>query len=210
MASGSRFSARWTVAKRYDARLELEARARSRRGAGSRPRAPSSPTTSRPIRAARSCIRSPTRTTPVRDPLGAQVLDRGRRRREEPARQVVGDDPVDLLGHPPIEAAQAGLDVRDGQPELGGDQRAGQRRVRVAVDQDGVRPTIGRGSARGRPASPRSARHACRRRRPARDPAPPGPALDRSCRPARRRSAGRCRRGSPRAARAAPATARRP
>jgi len=38
---------------------------------------------------------------------------------------MVGDDPVDLLGHHPVEAAQSRLHVRDGDPELGGGESAG-------------------------------------------------------------------------------------
>ena len=37
---------------------------------------------------------------------------------------LVGDDPVDLLGHRAVEAAQARLDVRDGDLQLGRDERA--------------------------------------------------------------------------------------
>ena len=53
---------------------------------------------------------------------------------EEQVGQQVGDAPVDLLGHRVVEAAQAGLDVRDRAQRLGRDQRGGQRRVHVAVD----------------------------------------------------------------------------
>ena len=51
---------------------------------------------------------------------------------------VIGQDPVDLLGHGPIEGAQARLQVGDGHVELDGGQRPGQRGVRVPVDQDPV------------------------------------------------------------------------
>ena len=103
----------------------------ARRGRAPRRRHPS----------ARSCIRSPTCTTPVDDPLGGEVRD-GRRAsaRSSQRREVVGHDPVELLGHPPVEAAQAGLDVRDRDAELRRGQGAGERRVRVAVDEDGVGP----------------------------------------------------------------------
>ena len=74
----------------------------------------------------------------TRDPFRAQVRDRRRRRGEEPVGQVVGDDPVDLLGHPSIEAAEASLDVGERNAELGRHECAGQGRVRVAVDQDDV------------------------------------------------------------------------
>jgi hypothetical protein len=51
---------------------------------------------------------------------------------------VVSDDAVDLFGHRAVERAQPGLDMRDRQPVLGGDQRRGKRRVRVAVHEDGI------------------------------------------------------------------------
>ena len=59
--------------------------------------------------------------------------------------EVVGHDPVALLGHARVERAQAGLDVGEPRPaaigvgELAGDDRRGQRRVRVAVDEHAVR-----------------------------------------------------------------------
>ena len=74
----------------------------------------------------------------VSDPLGAQVRDGGRRRRERPAREVIGDDPVRLLGHPPVERPQPGLDVRDRDAESRPRQRAGERRVRVADNEHGI------------------------------------------------------------------------
>ncbi len=67
-----------------------------------------------------------------------QVLDGGARRREEPGGEAVGDEAVDLLRHVADEAAQARLDVRDGDAEFGGGERAGERAVGVAVDDDGV------------------------------------------------------------------------
>ena len=56
---------------------------------------------------------------PFGDALGCQVCDGSRRRREQPPAQVVSDNPVDLLGHPPVERAQPGLNVRDGIPARG-------------------------------------------------------------------------------------------
>jgi len=52
---------------------------------------------------------------------------------------VVGDDAVDLLGHPPVSAAQPGLQVRDGHVEIGGHQGGGQRAVDVAGHDHEVR-----------------------------------------------------------------------
>ena len=110
--------ARWPPAR--GSRRDGSWRRRSRPGAEPRRRPPGAPssaaasrTISGTIRAARSCIRSPTRSTPSVIPSARQVRHRRRRRREAPAREVVRDDPVDLLGHRPVEAAQAGLDVGD-------------------------------------------------------------------------------------------------
>ena len=84
-------------------------------------------------------MRSPTRTTPVAIPSAARfstVVGR----REEPRREVVGDDAVDLLGHATVEAPEPGLHVGDGDAGLRPDQRTGESGVRVAVHEDGVRP----------------------------------------------------------------------
>ena len=69
--------------------------------------------------------------------------------REQQVRQVIGDDAIDLLRHPAIEAAQPGLDVRERDVELGRRQRRGQRRVGVAVDEHGVGPLARGSTARG-------------------------------------------------------------
>ena len=50
----------------------------------------------------------------VGDPLGAQVLDRLVAVEEELVGELVGDDPVELLGHRAVEAAQAR--TRRGRP----------------------------------------------------------------------------------------------
>ncbi len=72
-----------------------------------------------------------------------QVGRGGVGRRQQQRRQVIHHDAVRLFRHPPIERAQAGLEMRDGQIELGGDQRRGERRVDVADDDDEVRPLLG-------------------------------------------------------------------
>ena len=58
------------------------------------------------------------RVADERDPLGVDALARQvarapRASGEQQVRDLVGDDPVDLLGHRAVEAAQAGLDVAD-------------------------------------------------------------------------------------------------
>ena len=85
------------------------------------------------------------------DPLGAQVLDRLVAVEEEVLRRGVGDDPVDLLGHRAVEAAQAGLDVGDRDRSLGRGQRRRQGRVDVAGDDHQVGPLLEPGPA---PAAP--------------------------------------------------------
>jgi hypothetical protein len=57
-------------------------------------------------------------------------------RREQEVRQDIGDDPVHLFGHRPIEAPQAGLDVGDRHLELGRDDGGRKGRIDVAVDDD--------------------------------------------------------------------------
>jgi hypothetical protein len=74
----------------------------------------------------------------ARDALAPEIRHRGRGRTEEERRDLIGQAAVDLLGHAGIEAAQAGLDVRDGQAELGRGQRARQRGVRVTQDEHEV------------------------------------------------------------------------
>jgi hypothetical protein len=72
------------------------------------------------------------------DPLGPQVYDRLIGMQEEQLGELVGDDPVDLLGHGAVEAAQAGLDVGDRDAHLDRGQHRRQGRVDVARDEDEV------------------------------------------------------------------------
>jgi len=55
---------------------------------------------------------------------------------EQERRDAVDLDPVALLRHREVSAAQSGLDVGDGEPGAG--PRPRQRRVRVSVDEDGI------------------------------------------------------------------------
>ena len=89
---------------------------------------------------------SPTSSTPRPIPSAARFADSDVGGTEEQAREPVADDAVDLLGHAHVERAQTGLDVRERQAQLGGDERAGKRRVRVAVDEHGVRADVERGA----------------------------------------------------------------
>ena len=72
------------------------------------------------------------------EPLLLEIGDRGRRGRQQQVRHVVGDEPVDLLRHLPVEAAEAGFDVREGDVELRRRQRGGEGGVRVAVRHDDI------------------------------------------------------------------------
>jgi hypothetical protein len=57
---------------------------------------------------------------------------------EEVVGDVVRDYPVDLLGHRPVEAPEAGLDVADPDVELCGRESPGHDGVGVALDEDDV------------------------------------------------------------------------
>jgi hypothetical protein len=57
---------------------------------------------------------------------------------EQQIRDRVGENAVHLFGHRAIERAQAGLDVREAQVHLRGDERTGEGRVDVASDDDDV------------------------------------------------------------------------
>ncbi len=57
--------------------------------------------------------------------------------------ELVDQDAVVLLGHVPVPAAQPGLDVQQRQPARVGGQRAGQRRVGVALHHHGQRRPAG-------------------------------------------------------------------
>ena len=75
---------------------------------------------------------------------------------------MVDDDPVLLLGHPSVARAETGLDVGERQVERRGRERAGERRDRVAVDDDRVGTQLDQdrlepldhGRQCGRPAQP--------------------------------------------------------
>ena len=58
--------------------------------------------------------------------------------REQHVRQLIGQHPVDLLRHGAVEASQPGFDMRDRDAHLRGDERAGERRVDIADDEDQV------------------------------------------------------------------------
>ena len=78
------------------------------------------------------------------DAFASQALDGLGGGAEEVGGDVVGEDAVGLLRQVAVVAAEAGLDVGDGDAELRRGERAGQRRVGVAVDEDEVRATARR------------------------------------------------------------------
>jgi len=55
---------------------------------------------------------------------------------------MIGDDAVHLLRHLPVEGPQAGFHVSEGHPHFRGDEGPRERRVRVAVHEDEVRPLL--------------------------------------------------------------------
>jgi hypothetical protein len=63
--------------------------------------------------------------------LPGEILVRIGGRRQQQVRDLIGYDAIDLLRHGAVEAAQACLDVRDGDEQLGRDQRRGHGRVHV-------------------------------------------------------------------------------
>ena len=79
----------------------------------------------------------------ARDLLAVEDLLRAVVGREEQLREPVGLDPVVLLRHRVVVAAQPGLDVRQRDSGLDRGPRATERRVRVAVDEHPVRPLRG-------------------------------------------------------------------
>ncbi len=72
------------------------------------------------------------------DTLGAEVRVCVLRRREEPGRESVDDDTVDLLRHRAVVRAKPGLDVRHRDVPLDRDERAAERGVHVSDDDDAV------------------------------------------------------------------------
>ena len=150
------------------------------------------------------CMRSSAMPSARRFSIASSLC---RKRRSE---NSVGDDPVDLLGHRAVEAAQAGLDVGDRDAHLGRGQRRGQGRVDVAGDDHevGLLPRAAR--ARGAPSCGPSAPRGCRSRPRACGRARACPAPRRRPPTSAGRSAGRC--GRSRACRraAVPAARRSP
>jgi hypothetical protein len=77
---------------------------------------------------------------PLGNALREQILVGVGRRGPQHVGEDVGDEPVQLLGHRPVAAPQARLEMDDGDSELASDHRAGRGRVDVADDDDPVGP----------------------------------------------------------------------
>ena len=75
---------------------------------------------------------------PAGDAFTGEHVARPLVRAEEQLRALVCLDPVPLLGHGEVTAAETCLDVGERQAELLRGERPRQRRVRVAVDQHPV------------------------------------------------------------------------
>ena len=72
------------------------------------------------------------------DALLLEVLPCGLRGGKEVVRDVIRDHPVDLLGHRPVKAPEAGLDMADADVEFCGRKSPGHDGVGVALDEDDV------------------------------------------------------------------------
>ena len=82
----------------------------------------------------------PTEVNPLgRDPLAQQIVVGVRRGGEAQRRELVRQQPVELLGHGPVTAPESRLEVRDRNVPLRRRERRGQRRVHVPHHQHQVR-----------------------------------------------------------------------
>jgi len=73
------------------------------------------------------------------DPLVQEILPCRLRGGEEIIRNMVRDHPVDLLGHRPVEAPEAGLDMTDPDVKLRGCKSPGHDSVGVALNENNTR-----------------------------------------------------------------------
>lgn len=86
---------------------------------------------------------------PLREPLGGEVGHRLLCRSEAEVRGMVRQYAVVLLGHPPVERPEAGFEVSQRQMNLDGCDGCGERRVRVAVDEDPIGSMFREGGLEG-------------------------------------------------------------
>ena len=78
----------------------------------------------------------------IPDPFGQQIRTARLRGREQEIGEVVRDDPVVLLGHSPVIAAETGFDVHDRYFTGICGERRRQDGVGVALDNHGCRPHL--------------------------------------------------------------------
>ena len=86
--------------------------------------------------------RVPDQHDPLVDPFLRQVRDGALRVHEEERADVVGQPPVVLLRHRPVEAPQPRLQMAHPDAELDRGQRRGERRVDVARDDNQVGSSV--------------------------------------------------------------------
>ena len=73
-----------------------------------------------------------------RHALGTKIVGGGTLRCEQIVGDLVGEESIDLFGHPSIVAAQARFDMRDGMPRLTATSAHAKRRIDVSDDDNGV------------------------------------------------------------------------
>jgi hypothetical protein len=52
---------------------------------------------------------------------------------------MVRQQTIDFLGHPPVKASQSGFNVDNRYVQFGSGKRSGQRRIGIAIYQNGTR-----------------------------------------------------------------------
>ena len=72
--------------------------------------------------------------------LALEVRDRCLRRAQQQVGEVIGQDAVELLGHRAVERPHPRLDMSHGDARLRRGEPARERRVRIAVDEQHIRP----------------------------------------------------------------------
>ena len=168
---------------------------------------PDRPVEASPPACRSSCCR-PERSTPPALPSSSRLVRAsGEWMNSRSATESV-DEPVDLLRHRAVEAAQSRLDVADGVPELAGHERRRHRRVDVARNQHDDRAPARSEAARDAPSRGRSGRRGCPSRPRAGDRESRRRAARRRSATSSRRSAGRCGRARGRTRRAGTAPPR--
>ena len=137
-AASSTFDGRWSVTTPYPAapsmRSRGDARARQRFGGRDRPLPVPQQRVDHHV--------ADEADARVGNAFAPQVVGGRAFRRVQALGNLVGQHAIDLLRHLPVEAAQAGLDVDDGNALLHRDQAAGERRIDVADDDDAARPQL--------------------------------------------------------------------